>query len=404
MSMKLATVSEEVYTLLLLKEKSIRTEFVQLKVEFNNQIDEMQAMDTQIENLNRALAESDLKRSGTFSPELQQECEDARRDLEVSKKHLSQVTAAHCEKELHLTHMCSQIDECSAYISKFKALCFEQLSPNVRAIQKDFVTIDAHVKRLESVCREKSILTSKLQCEIDSLSIGQEECERYQVELGSMKTQNLQLNEKLEHSDKTVEIFETQLQDARKEIQQLEITVENNIQDTTKMQGEIEHLTASVSLTIDENSFKKLEIENLTNQLVQATGLHERDSHRSRETEDELAYIKSQVEHHSVIGVDGNEEKIEYKTRIDSEILTCISRKNCIEGEIQVAMQSVKVQKQLFLMETSNHDMLEIEITAFCRDRPAKALRPESRGARGQDARRWNQGQENLIDKSCLDC
>jgi len=41
---------------------------------------------------------------------------------------------------------------------------------------------------------------------------------------------------------------------------------------------------------------------------------------------------------------------------------------------------------------------------SFCRDKPAKALRPESRGARGQDARRWNQGQENLIDKSCLDC
>jgi len=37
-------------------------------------------------------------------------------------------------------------------------------------------------------------------------------------------------------------------------------------------------------------------------------------------------------------------------------------------------------------------------------DRPAKALRPESRGPGGQDARRWNQGQENLIDESCLDC
>jgi chromosome segregation ATPase len=262
--------------------------------------------------------------------------------------------------------MCSQIDECSAYISKFKALCFEQLSPNVRSIQKDFVTIDAHVKRLESVCREKSILNNKLQCEIESLSIGQEECERYQVELGSMKTRNVQLNDKLELSDKTVEIFETQLQDARKEIQHLETTVENNIQDTAKMQNELENLTASVSLTINENSFKKLEIENLNNQLVQATGLHERNSNRIRETEDELAYIKSQVEQHSVIGVDGNEAKIEYKTRIDSEILTCISRKNSIENEIQVATRKIKVQKDLFLVETSNHDMLEIEITV-CR-------------------------------------
>jgi len=33
-------------------------------------------------------------------------------------------------------------------------------------------------------------------------------------------------------------------------------------------------------------------------------------------------------------------------------------------------------------------------------------LCPESRGTRGpgQDARRWNQGQENLIDKCCLYC
>ena len=54
-------------------------------------------------------------------------------------------------------------------------------------------------------------------------------------------------------------------------------------------------------------------------------------------------------------------------------------------------------------------DYTELEIVKalarqFCRDRPAKALRPESRGAGGQGARRWNQGQENRIDKSCLDC
>jgi len=40
----------------------------------------------------------------------------------------------------------------------------------------------------------------------------------------------------------------------------------------------------------------------------------------------------------------------------------------------------------------------------FCRDRPAKALRPKSRGPGGQDARRWSQSQENLIWEICLDC
>ena len=40
-----------------------------------------------------------------------------------------------------------------------------------------------------------------------------------------------------------------------------------------------------------------------------------------------------------------------------------------------------------------------------CRDRPepARALRPESQGPGGQDARHWNQGQENLVNESCLD-
>jgi len=42
--------------------------------------------------------------------------------------------------------------------------------------------------------------------------------------------------------------------------------------------------------------------------------------------------------------------------------------------------------------------------TPFCRDRPAKELCPESSGPGGQDARRWNQGQENLIDERFLDC
>jgi len=35
---------------------------------------------------------------------------------------------------------------------------------------------------------------------------------------------------------------------------------------------------------------------------------------------------------------------------------------------------------------------------------PKHWLRTKPLGIRGQDARRWNQGQENLIEESCLDC
>jgi len=55
------------------------------------------------------------------------------------------------------------------------------------------------------------------------------------------------------------------------------------------------------------------------------------------------------------------------------------------------------------LLITQN-SRLKSTCTSFCRDRPAKTLCSKSRGTGGQHARRWNEGQENLIDKSRLNC
>jgi len=54
-------------------------------------------------------------------------------------------------------------------------------------------------------------------------------------------------------------------------------------------------------------------------------------------------------------------------------------------------------------------DYTELEITKVLARHSVEIGLPKhytrkSSGAGGQDARHWNQGQENIIDKSCLDC
>jgi len=169
----------------------LQGELLQLKLEYNNQIDEMQAMDFQIEKLTNALAESDLRQVG---------CENTRRDLEISENQLSHVAAELCEKEIHVKSMSSQLDECSLYIQKFK-----QLSPTFYTMKKGLAIVDTHVRLLESVCSEKSILTHQLQCTIDATN-----------------TMYEQLKDSQKTADEATKQVEKICQEAKKEIQKLE--------------------------------------------------------------------------------------------------------------------------------------------------------------------------------------
>ena len=432
----------------------LQGELLQLKLEYNNQIDEMQAMDFQIEKLTNALAESDLRQVG---------CENTRRDLEISENQLSHVAAELCEKEIHVKSMSSQLDECSLYIQKFK-----QLSPTFYTMKKGLAIVDTHVRLLESVCSEKSILTHQLQCTIDATN-----------------TMYEQLKDSQKTADEATKQVEKICQEAKKEIQKLEREAIDNKQNTMTKQCEIEHVTTNLALKTDENNQHKLEIENLTTSLAlqidensqhkmvnhenaqnltashdensqhkleiehltaslalqthennqhkmvndenaqnltashdennqhkleiehltasltlqmyenskdkleiehltdennqnkleienlihkigKAMDQHQHDSEQIGKTEIELANLKSNVDHNILISMKADEDKIAYKSKLDNEVLVCISQKHNLDTEMKILLRDVQIQRELLLNETSNNDMMEIEITV-CR-------------------------------------
>jgi len=353
---------------LLLKEKSIRTEFLQLKLEYNNQIDEMQAMDVQIDQLTTALAQSDLKQVG-----VNEESEKSQRDLETSKNKLRNITAELCEKETHVKHMSSQIDECSLYIQRFKTLCCEKLSPTFHNMKKDLAIVDTHVKLLESVCRENSILTNQMQYTIETLSMQHAECAQYQDEIAFTKNKmyeqtksHEQLNNKLKEAQESIKQFESVCNENKQEIHSLKLEAVDNKNTTTTSQCEIERLTASLALTESQNTEQQLQIENLIDKLKQATDQHKHDSDQIEKTAIELANLMSNVNNNILISMEADEDKISYKSKLDNEILVCISQKYDLDTEIKILLRDVQIQKELLLIETSNNDMMEIEITV-CR-------------------------------------
>ena len=361
----------------------------------------MQAMDVQIDELTSALAESDLKQV-----EFDKEREKTRRDLESSKNKLSYIAAELCEKEINVKNMSSQIDECSLYIQKFKTLCCEQLSPSFYNMKQDLAIVDTHVKLVESVCKEKSIMTHQLQCTIETMS------SQYQHDIASTKNimyeqakTHEHLVNRLEKAEEITRQFEKICQDGKREIQDLELRAVDNNKTTIKQQYELDNLTAKLSLKNDENNQQQLEIRHLTAntevtnnentqqrleiksfierlaikneenteqkleieyliiELKKATDKNKYDSEQIGKIEIELAKLKSNETNNILIGMQCDEDKILYKSNIDNEILVCLSQKQDLDTEIKILVRDLQTQRELLLIETSNNDMMEIEIT-----------------------------------------